>query len=184
MKCFPFYCLFILLLCKYLSLSLCPSYYSFFMILCLFPRWVLDHLLMFVWEVPLGGRNFIPPRHLGSYFPRFIFMSSILFSKQSPPLLIPVIPFIFLHNPHPHPALLFCTYICLYIHLNNSFFLKKKKRFSTPSFKRFLYFFLSIVWVCLITMVDGKFLHFTFLAIYFLHFIIVVLLFFSSIMLP
>ena len=115
MKCFPFYSLFILLLCKYLSLSLCPYYYCLFKILCLFPRWVLDHLLGFVWEVPLGGRNSIPPRHLRFYFPGFIFMSSILFSKQTPPLLISIIPLIFLHNPH--PPLLFCTYICLYIHL-------------------------------------------------------------------
>ena len=28
------------------------------------PRWVLDHLLGYVWEVPLGGRNPIPPTHL------------------------------------------------------------------------------------------------------------------------
>ena len=136
MKCFPLYCLFIVLLCEYLSLSLCPYYYCLFMILCLFPRWVLDHLLGFVWEVPLGERNLIPPRRIGFYFPYFIFMSFILFSKQSSPLLIYVIPLIFLHNPH--PPLLYCAYICvcLYIyiyiisrHLN----IKKKKRFSTPS---------------------------------------------------
>ena len=157
MKCFPLYCLFILLLCKYLSLSLCPYYYSFFMILYLFPRWVLDHFLGFVWEVPLWGRNSIPPNHLGFYFSGLIFMLSILFSKQSPPLLISIIPSIFL--PKPHLPLLFCTYICLYIHLNNFFFLQKEIFYSL-SFKWFLNFYLSTIWVCLIIMVDSLELQF------------------------
>ena len=154
MKCFPLYCLFILLLCKYLSLSLCPYYYCLFMILCLFPRWVLDHLLGFVWEVPLGGRNLIPPRHVGFYFPCFIFISSILFSKQSPPLIIYVIPLILLHNPH--SPLLYCTYVSLCVCVCVSRQLNiKEKIFYSLSLKWFLNLHQSTIWVCLIRMVDG-----------------------------
>ena len=39
------------------------------------PRWVLDHLLGYVWEVPLGGRN---PKHLGIYFLPLNFLSSLI----------------------------------------------------------------------------------------------------------
>ena len=71
------------------------------------PRWVLDHLLGYVWEVPFGGRNLIPPRHLGMllllpfnlchpiYFQAipipFYFMISHLISCT------PRLPFILLH---------------------------------------------------------------------------------------
>ena len=50
------------ILCIYLSL-----YFNvhIIVVVLIFPKWALDHLLGFVWEVPLGGRNLIPPRHLG-----------------------------------------------------------------------------------------------------------------------
>ena len=37
------------------------------------PRWVLDYLLGYVWEVTLEGRNLIPPRHLGILQVMFLF---------------------------------------------------------------------------------------------------------------
>ena len=59
------------------------------------PRWVLDHLLGYVWEVPLGGRNLIPPRHLGILLLLpFNFMSFYLLSSNPHLLLNYVIPFI------------------------------------------------------------------------------------------
>ena len=70
----------------------------------------------YCFEVWTKALKKILPMLQSFYFPGFIFMSSILFSKQSPPLLISITPLIFLHNPH--PPLLFCNYICLYIHLN------------------------------------------------------------------
>ena len=107
-------CLFILLLCKYLSSSLCPSYYCDIVLVSQMGIGPSPKVCM---GSTLRGRNFIPPRHLGSYFPSFIFMSSILFSKQSPPLLIYVIPLIFLHNPH--LPLLQCICVCIISrHLN------------------------------------------------------------------
>ena len=54
-----------------------------------FPRWVLDHLLGYVWEVPLRGRNLIPPRHLEILLLlSFNFMPSHLLSSNPHPLLI------------------------------------------------------------------------------------------------
>ena len=129
MKLFSLHCLFILLtivLCKYLSLSLCPYYYCLFVILCCFPRWVLDHFLGFVWEVPLGGRNPIPPRHLGIYFLLlYIYVIHFIFKKSLPPLLLCHL-FNFLRNLH--SPLLSYTYICIYMytiprHLNKKDFI-------------------------------------------------------------
>ena len=57
-----------MLLCIYFFLYL----YVHITVVCLcycacFLRWVLDHHLGLVWEVPLGGRNLIPLRHLGIF---------------------------------------------------------------------------------------------------------------------
>jgi len=49
-----------------------------------FPRWVLDHLLGYVWEVPLGGRNLIPPRHLRILLLMLLFYV-ISFTFKQPP---------------------------------------------------------------------------------------------------
>ena len=84
------------ILCIYLSLYfnvhiiVVGLYYSVGIL-----RWVLDHLLSYVWEVPLGGRNPIPPRHLGILLLLpFNFMSSHLLSSNPHLLLNYVIPFI------------------------------------------------------------------------------------------
>ena len=52
------------------------------------PRWVLDHLLGYVWEVTLGGRNLIPPRHLGILLLMFLFYVIPFTFKQSQSLFI------------------------------------------------------------------------------------------------
>ena len=60
-------CLYIL--CIYLSLYFNVHIIAVALYYCVsIPRWVLDHLLGYVLEVPLEERNPIPPRHLGFYF--------------------------------------------------------------------------------------------------------------------
>ena len=66
-----------------------------------FPRWVLDHLLGYVREVPLGGRNPIPPKHLGILLLMLYFLSSHLLSSNPYPLLFYAIPFTFKQSPSP-----------------------------------------------------------------------------------
>ena len=75
--------------CVYLSLS------SFMLIFiccwlwcCYVPRWVLNHLDL-TWVVPLGGRNLISSRHLGTFYVLVHIMSSLLFNAIPPsPLLL------------------------------------------------------------------------------------------------
>ena len=113
------------ILCIYLSLYFNVHIIVVGLYCCVcFPRWVLDHLLGYVWEVPLGGRNPIPPTHLEILLLLFSFLSSHLLSSNLHPLLFYVIPFNFLHVPS--PPLFYCThiYIPIYIytisrHLNN-----------------------------------------------------------------
>ena len=76
--------------CVYLSLS------SFMLIFiccwlwcCYVPRWVLNHHLYLTWVVPLGGRNLISSRHLGTFYVLVHIMSSLLFNAIPPsPLLL------------------------------------------------------------------------------------------------
>lgn len=53
--------------CVYIYISSFLYCYCLYMVLC-FPRWVLDHLLYSMWEVPLGGGNLISSRHQGFSF--------------------------------------------------------------------------------------------------------------------
>ena len=120
-----------MLSCIYLSLYL----YVHIIIVCqcncaCFSRWVLDHLLGFVWEVP-KGRNLIPPRHLGIftilafnlchpfYFPSkprspFNLCHPFYFPSNPFPFLIYVIHFI-------HICIYVCLCVCvqmyIYIHI-------------------------------------------------------------------
>jgi len=65
-------------------------------------RWVLDHLLGFVWEVPLGGNSPIPPRHLGIFtILAFNLCHPFYFPSKSPFPLNLCHPFYFLSNPPP-----------------------------------------------------------------------------------
>ena len=86
------------------------------------PRWVLDHLLGHEWEVPLGGRNLIPLRHLGFYLLPLNFLSSLYF------IALPLSPFEFLAIPTPL-LLLLLIYIYIYISYLDT---KKKKSFILP----------------------------------------------------
>ena len=94
-----------------------------------FPRWVLDHLLGYVCEVLLGGRNLIPPRHLGILLLILLFYVISFTFKQPPssfilccPIYFQTIPilfyFMFFHllssNPH---SLLFYVILFYFLHV-------------------------------------------------------------------
>ena len=102
---FIVHCCFIFLyFCVYISLFIFMFILLLFVLCCcaFFSRWILDHLLRLAWEVPLGGRNLIPPRHLG-IFTILPFNLCHPFYFPSNPIfpLIYVILFYFLSNPLP-----------------------------------------------------------------------------------
>ena len=117
-----------------------------------YPRCVLDHLLTYEWDVPWGGRNPIPPMHLGFYLLPFNFFLSHLFSctSLSPLNFLPshlfsftspspykflAIPFNFLHIPIP---LYFIALIYIDTHTSTHIISRHlKKRFSNISLKWF-----------------------------------------------
>ena len=72
------------ILCIYLSLYFNVHIIVVGLYCCVcFPRWVLDHLLGYVREVPLGGRNLIPPKHLGILLLMLLFYVIPFTFKQS-----------------------------------------------------------------------------------------------------
>ena len=134
-SCFIF-TMFLFILCVYLNL-----YFNIHIIVlgyyyCVgYPRWVLDHLLSYVREVPLGGSNPIPLRHLGILLLLFSFLSSHLLSSNPHFLLISCrfplpLYFIALIYIYIYICMYVCMYVCMYI-----IFRHLKKRFSTISLK-------------------------------------------------
>ena len=76
------------ILCIYLSIYLFILMFILLLlvhiIVLVFPRWVLDHHLGFVWEVPLGGGNPIPPRHLGILLWLFFNLCHLIYFQAIP----------------------------------------------------------------------------------------------------
>ena len=99
------------------------SFYLYVYIICCWlwccgyiPRWVLNHFLDFIWEVPWGGRNLISSRHLGIFMFLFIYIYIYMYvcmyvvthliSCFSPsPFYFNDIPFNFKHFPIPFTLL-------------------------------------------------------------------------------
>ena len=121
----------------------CSYYRCWLLLYCVgYPRWVLDHLLSYVWEIPLGGINLIPPRHLRILLLLFNFLSSHLLSSNPHPPLISCHPISFLAHP-PSPFILLHLYVCVCARARMCLCLdtkkrKKEKGFATTSLKWFL----------------------------------------------
>ena len=104
-------------LCFYVYMSLFIFMFILLLFVCVIMlvslRWVLDHLLGFVWEVPLGGNSPIPPRHLGIFtILAFNLCHPFYFpSKPRSPFNL-CHPFYFPSNPFP-----FLIYVIHFIHI-------------------------------------------------------------------
>ena len=135
------------ILCIYLSLYFNVHIIVVGLYCCVcFPRWVLDHLLGYVREVPLGGRNPIPPKHLAILLLMLLFYVIPFTFKQSlssfilcHPIYFQAIPILFYFmsshllssNLHPllfyvipfnflhvpSPPLFYCTHIYIPIYI-------------------------------------------------------------------